>query len=277
MKKDNTIRINILNLIYHIEDINIHHEHNFFAHLYTKKNSFLIINNNDNSKEKFSFYLKTAEIGIARGAIGLILEHPLDSIKTQWQTNIQVLKSSEIVYYIYKQKGILGFYRGFIPNLIRQSSKNLYRWPLMIYLPKFFKRINDYFLRSSRLNSDTFCKIQTGFAIANFETFLISPLERFKVYFMTHENKENKKYSLLMHFYKVNRGNLLKELFRGLEASLLKSNVSWISFLYLDHKTRSFLKSRRQVDKLDNVDIFFASIFVGFGNLTLSKFHLFNL
>ena len=271
MKQDNIKRIEILNLIYHINDININHEHNFFTHLDKEKSKSLILNENENSKEKISFYAKTALIGIARGTIGLILEHPLDSIKTQWQTNIRVVKSSEIVYYIYKQKGISGFYRGFIPNMIRQSSKNIYRWPLMIYLPKYYKRFNDYFLRDSRLNTDTFCKIQTGISIANFETFLISPLERFKVYFMTHDYKKNRKYLLLRHFYAVNKGNLLKELFRGLEASLLKSNVSWISFLYLDHKTRSFLKSRRQVDKLDNLDIFFASIVVGVGNLTLSN------
>ena len=271
MKQENTKRIDILNIIFQIDGINVHHEHNFFTHLDEEKNIIYKINKNESSKESLSFYLETALIGIARGAIGLVWEHPLDSIKTQWQTNIQVVKPSEIIYYIYNQKGIIGFYRGFIPNLIRQSTKNLYRWPLMIYLPTYFKKINNYFLNDSKLNTDTFCKIQTGFSIANLETFLISPLERFKVIFMTQSNEENRKYSLLKNFYEVNKGNLLKELFRGVEASLLKSNVSWISFLYLDHKTRSFLKSRRKVDKLDNIDIFFASIVVGVGNLTLSN------
>lgn len=270
MEQDDDKRINIFNLKYHTDEHNIHHEHNFFTYLDIEKYSNENKNSEKNFEENFIFYAKTALIGIIRGAIGLLWEHPLDSIKTQWQTNIHIVKSSEIVNYIYKQKGIIGFYRGFIPNLIRQSSKNLYRWPLMIYLPKYFKRFNDYFFKDSKINTETFCKTQTGFSIANIETFLISPLERFKVYIMTQNDKNNKNHSLLRNFYARSKGNLTKELFRGLEASLLKSNVSWISFLYLDHKTRAFLKSRRHVEKLDFIDILFDSIVVGVGNLTLS-------
>lgn len=217
------------------------------------------------------FYMKTALIGVTRGAIGLIWEHPLDSIKTQWQTNIHVVKSTEMINFIYKEKGILGFYRGFIPNLIRQSSKNVYRWPLILYLPKFFKKFNENLFKNKKLNSDSFCKIQTGFTIANLETLFICPLERLKVFFMTHAAKENKHYSLLKQFYILNKGNMINQLFKGLEPSLLRSNISWISFLYLDHETRSFLKRTRNVEELDILDLIFASIFVGIGNLTLSN------
>lgn len=218
------------------------------------------------------FYMKTALIGVTRGAIGLVWEHPLDSIKTQWQTNIHVVKSTEMINYIYKEKGILGFYRGFLPNLIRQSSKNVYRWPLMLYLPQFFKKFNQSLFKNSKLNSDSFCKIQTGFTIANLETMFICPLERLKVFFMTHAANENKHYSFLKHFYIMNKGNMLNQLFKGLEPSLLRSNISWISFLYLDHETRSFLKRRRNVEELDMYDLIFASIIVGIGNLTLSNY-----
>lgn len=219
-----------------------------------------------------SFYMKTALIGVTRGAIGLIWEHPLDSIKTQWQTNVHVVKSTEMINFIYKEKGILGFYRGFVPNLIRQSSKNVYRWPMMLYLPQFFKKFNMNLFKNSKLNSDSFCKIQTGFTIANLETLFICPLERLKVFFMTHGSKENKHYSFLKHFYILNKGNMVNQLFKGLEPSLLRSNISWISFLYLDHETRSFLKRRRNVEELDMYDLIFASIIVGIGNLTLSMF-----
>jgi len=229
--------------------------------------------------ENSEFYLKTALIGVTRGAIGLIWEHPLDSIKTQWQTNIHVIKSSKIITYIYKEKGILGFYRGFLPNLIRQSSKNMYRWPLMIYLPKYFKKCNEYFLRNTsfnrcsmrRINTDAICKIQTGISIANIETLFICPLERLKVFFMTHNIKDNKNYSFLKHFYLTNKGNLIKQLFIGLEPSLIRSNISWISFLYLDHESRTFLKNYRKIEQLDFLDIIIASIIVGTGNLALSK------
>jgi len=221
---------------------------------------------------KLDFYMKTALIGVSRGVIGLVWEHPLDSIKTQWQTNGHVVKSVEMINYIYKEKGILGFYRGFIPNLIRQSCKNAYRWPLMLYLPQFFKKFNESIFKNKKINSDSFCKIQTGFTIANLETLFICPLERLKVFFMTHAAIENKHYSFLKHFYVLNKGKMLSQLFKGLEPSVLRSNISWISFLYLDHKTRSFLKRIRKVEELDMWDLIFASIIVGIGNLTLSIF-----
>lgn len=218
------------------------------------------------------FYMKTSLIGVARGAIGLVWEHPLDSIKTQWQTNVHVAKSTDMMNYIYKEKGIIGFYRGFLPNLVRVSSKNVYRWPLMLYLPQFFKKFNDNLFKNKRFNTDSFCKVETGFTIANLETMLICPLERLKVFFMTHAVKENKSYSFLRHFYILNKGNMMNQLFKGLEPSLLRSNISWISFLYLDHETRSFLKRTRNVEQLDIWDLIFASIVVGIGNLTLSNY-----
>jgi len=225
--------------------------------------------------KNLGFYMKTALIGVARGAIGLLWEHPLDSIKTQWQTNVHVAKSTDIINHIYKEKGIIGFYRGFIPNLVKVSSKNIYRWPLMLYLPQYFKKFNENLFKNKRFNSDSICKIQTGFTIANFETMFICPMERLKVFFMTHASKENKHYSFLKQFYILNKGNMMNQLFKGLEPSLLRSNISWISFLYLDHETRSYLKRTRKVDQLDVWDLIFASIIVGIGNLTLCIYLLY--
>lgn len=248
---------------------------------YNDSNFNLIVESINDDKQKkniqstLEFYIKVSLLGILRGAIGLIWEHPLDSIKTQWQTNVHIRKSSEIINYIYKEKGIIGFYRGFFPNLIRQTSKNLYRWPLMLFFPKFFKKINDIFFNS--YNSDGFCKIQTGLAIANIETFLISPLERLKIYFMTHKNIKDNKHSFLVHFYVSNKGKLIKQLFKGLEASLYRSNISWVTFLYFDYKGKRFIKSYSQKDELAFVDLLFVSIFVGIGNLFFSNkfFYLF--
>jgi len=142
---------------------------------------------------------------------------------------------------------------------------------LMLYLPKFYKKFNENLFTNFKFNSDAFCKIQTGFTIANLETLFICPLERLKVFFMTHKIKETKHYSYLKHFYVLNKGNLIQQLFKGLEPSLLRSNISWISFLYLDQKTRTFLKTKRNVEELDFWDLLFASIIVGIGNLSLSK------
>lgn len=220
-------------------------------------------------QSSMDFYLKVSVLGILRGAIGLIWEHPLDSIKTQWQTNAHIRKSRDIVNHIYKEKGFVGFYRGFFPNLIRQTSKNVYRWPLMLYLPKVFNKMNNSLARS--LNTDGLCKIQTGLAIANIETLLINPLERLKIFLMTHKNVSNKYYSILIHFYKNNEGRFMKQLFQGLEASLYRSNISWVTFLYLDYKGKHIIKSYSQKDQLNFSELILISFFVGLGNLCFSK------
>lgn len=85
-----------------------------------------------------SLYLKTAGIGLARVTIGFPIEHPLDSIKTQWQAKPHLKNEIAIVQLIYKEKGVKGFYAGALPNYVRCLIKNCYKYPLMIGLPKKF-------------------------------------------------------------------------------------------------------------------------------------------
>jgi hypothetical protein len=69
-----------------------------------------------------------------------VFEHPLESIKIQWQNKINYNKITEIVKSIYLNKGIMGFYRGFLPNVLRNTTKQIYRWPAMVYFPDFYQR-----------------------------------------------------------------------------------------------------------------------------------------
>ena len=78
----------------------------------------------------------TAFAGLARTLVGFPIEHPLDSIKTQWQAKPHFRHELAIARDIYGRKGIAqGFYAGSIPNLTRCIMKNIYRYPLMIGLP----------------------------------------------------------------------------------------------------------------------------------------------
>lgn len=79
-------------------------------------------------------------LGAMRSGICLTLEHPLESIKVQWQSQFQIKGINNVVNYIYQEKGLTGFYRGFTPNLIRVIIKQLYRWPMMIYFPQFYNK-----------------------------------------------------------------------------------------------------------------------------------------
>jgi hypothetical protein len=89
---------------------------------------------------KSNIYIDAALTGIIRSLIGLVFEHPLESIKTQWQNKINYNKVTEIVKSIYLNKGIMGFYRGFLPNVLKNTTKQIYRWPSMVYFPDFYQR-----------------------------------------------------------------------------------------------------------------------------------------
>jgi hypothetical protein len=223
------------------------------------------------------FFFKATFTGIIIGAFALIIEHPLESIKVQWQADIKFKNSKEIIKNIYSEKGIIGFYRGLIPNLIRRSCKNFYRWPLMLYLPNIFHKINNNIFPN--LNSEGLNKIQTGLFLANFETFFISPIERLKVYFMTYTPSArityNKFDSLFLMFYLNNKGRIIKELFIGLDASLYRSNISWISFLYLEYEGKRLLLDLKCTNELSFFDLLIVSVFVMIGNLGLSKYFIF--
>jgi hypothetical protein len=222
----------------------------------------------NNSFSKFAFYLGAGIIGSIRGGMGLILEHPLESIKTQWQDRYTIKSSKEIVNVIYYEKGLMGFYRGFVPNLLRVSSKQLYRWPLMLFFPRFFDKNIPEMIKQK---IDGVSKICCGLSIANIEIFLITPLDRLKIYFMTNSTNRSAKH-MFVYFYKAHKNNLLRELFRGLEPSFWRQNVSWVSFLYLDFKIKKLFKEKQNKKVLGYLDLFLISVLVGIGNLACGNF-----
>jgi hypothetical protein len=164
-----------------------------------------------------------------------------------------------IIRKIYEEKGLIGFYRGYIPNLVRVSIKQIYRWPMMIFFPRFFKK---HFGENAVFN-----KILTGLVIANIEIFIICPLDRLKVFFMTSQKANN----VFKYFISVNRNKLLTELFAGLGPTYWRSNISWVSFLYLDQRCKDFARYYRKDDNLGFIDLIIVSMVVCFGNLLTSK------
>lgn len=229
-------------------------------------NFYTGFNNIANYVSKMNIYVNASLIGAMRGGVCLFIEHPLESIKTQWQNKITAKNPKEIVKIIWSEKGLIGFYRGFVPNFFRVTSKQLYRWPMMLFFPQFYQKklpnkITDKFPGIS--------KILCGLTIANIEIFLLCPLDRLKIYFMTSTNNQM---NMLSTFYKVHKGSLFLELFRGLEPTFWRSNVSWVSFLYMDYKFKALFKKHRNNDILSYLDLLYISILVGIGNLILSKY-----
>ena len=87
-------------------------------------------------------FIGSAAIGLIRTCLGFPLEHPFDSIKTQWQAKPHYRHEFAIAKDIYARKGVWqGFYAGSLPNLTRCLLKNTYRYPLMVALPNFYKDV----------------------------------------------------------------------------------------------------------------------------------------
>lgn len=179
-------------------------------------------------------YLEASFVGASRGVIGLVIEHPFDSVKTRLQANSELSSVVHAMKDIWTNKGWKGFYAGYTANSIRAGLKQTYRWPLMFALPPFYKEAIP--IPSSE-------KLLTGLTIANIEVFVISPLERIKVHVMTSNEKKG-----IRALFKANQHYRIADLYRGLRASYARQNVSWISFLMADDQckkiTRSFTKKK---------------------------------
>jgi ABC-type long-subunit fatty acid transport system fused permease/ATPase subunit len=86
---------------------------------------------------------------------------------------------------IYRENGIRGFYKGYIPNTLRVMYKQLYRMPLMIYIPELGSGKLNLF-KDKNLNN-TFGKVIAGLSLGVIDVLLVNPLERLKVWFMTNK------------------------------------------------------------------------------------------
>lgn len=229
--------------------------------------SAITVHKVNESLTNLKFYLSASILGSYRGALCLILEHPLDSIKTQWQDKNLITDKYAIVKSIYADKGIIGFYRGFIPNLIRVSSKHLYRWPMMLYFPKFYENLlsKDITKKYNSLH-----KILAGLTIANLEVFIICPFDRMKVFMMT----SNSNASMIGSYIQENKNNLKFSFFKGLEPSFWRYNISWVTFLYFDDKFKKSFKNFKG-DTLNIIDLLTISILVGSINLLTCKINFY--
>jgi hypothetical protein len=186
----------------------------------------------------FKQYMDASIYGAMRGLAGLPIEHPFDACKTFWQANPGYESSLKVVQAVYQRGGIKGFYSGAIPNSIRLAGKQIYRWPMMLAFPPFFKSILP---EKTAEHFPSAPKICTGFAIANFEVFLITPLERFKVWYIT-QNPNEKKIRFLFSAEKSTGAAAI--CFKGLNAVWARQVISWVSFLAADAKFKEIERKK---------------------------------
>jgi len=192
-------------------------------------------------------------MGALRTLVGVPLEHPLDTIKTMSQAfpNFTITRS---IAHLYHTKGLIqGLYAGVIPNASRVLVKQAYRYvtklaalliivnicwlydnrfPMMIALPP---------LLSSVTENTSAQRIFSGIIIASFETFVVCPLERLKVHLQTMQRPTATAVASPTSIASILRAMPARELFRGLNAVMARSLVSWCTFLVSEHHISQYV------------------------------------
>ncbi|CAD8118367.1 unnamed protein product [Paramecium sonneborni] len=182
--------------------------------------------------------IETQLIGAFRVAVTLPLEHVLDRIKTYKQSR-QEITYLQSFKEIKGARGYIGLYDGFYPNFLRSMLKQYYRWPMMIFIPSFLKKI---------INDQSLNKILTGISIAIFESCIITPFERLKILKMT---------NLTVGFGYL-KYITFDQIYVGFGILTTRQIVSWTNYLYWDHKIRYALK-KDVSESLSFCDILIAS------------------
>ncbi len=196
----------------------------------------------------FSFYLIFAAIaGAARGAVSLIVEHPLDVIKTYWQTYPQYSSARTVALVIYRMKGWRGFYSGLLPNLIRVVLKQSYRYPLMLLVPLIY---------GAFIKSVMWLSLLTGVTIAVLEVFLITPLERLKVWLITFQLASGG----VGAFFLSSKLQFLAFVYRGLYVTMLRQTLSWVVFLVVHDQLMLFVRDVLQIQQIGFVELMWISL-----------------
>lgn len=93
-------------------------------------------------------------------------------------------------------------------------------------------------------------------------------MERIKVYFITTSTNDKASFK---YFYSTHKKGIIRELFKGLEPTFWKTNISWFTFLYLDFKIKTYWKRKKEREVLTNKELMLISIPVGVGNTLASN------
>jgi len=194
-------------------------------------------------------YAEVAFYGGIRGILRLPFEHPLDAMKTYWQAQPQIRSFRDVGVAIWRDRGVAGFYAGAVPNSVRVTLKEVYRWPLMMCLPQLFTTI-----WPSGPQDPALIKTLTGFSLASVESFIICPLERLKVVLMTRPASVTTRQTLqhiISGLTAPASHHGLDYLFQGLGAVYARQLISWVSFLAADAKLKGWARRATHKDYLD--------------------------
>lgn len=168
--------------------------------------------------------VKSVYVAMPRAVVTFVLGHPFDLLKTRMQADMQSQSAWNMAVRINQRKSIFGFYQGGSANFSRTIIKEAYRTPARGALLAYFTALYPATERATR-------SVLTSFAMAVLDSIIVAPLERLKVWTMTSAMSEKRLIKCYLLRTKKSHLPLYRDLYKGTSASLLRSTVSWCSYL----------------------------------------------
>lgn len=185
--------------------------------------------------------LQSSFYGTLRGITTEILVYPLQVVKIRQQCLEKSEKNFDIAKQIFREGGAGAFYKGLSPELFKTSIRQVWVWPLMTEMPKFFKEYGFKNLEA---------QILTGLSIATVDAIITAPLEKAKVF----SALTGKSSSLGTH--------VSKNGWQGFSAYWMKRSVGTVTFLTAQAYFRD--RAHSQSDSLDYLTLIKIGIQVAF-------------
>lgn len=110
--------------------------------------------------------------GMGRGIAVHLFIYPLEVIKIHLQCSNGQVSQAQMIHNLFKKNGILTFYQGLLPQLLKTCSKQMWCWPLITKGPLYL---------SSLQIGEISGQCITGIGIAAIDATLTTPLERSKM------------------------------------------------------------------------------------------------
>ena len=132
----------------------------------------------------------------------------------------------------------------------------------------YLRSIRTIYLNSFR-NNKFATKQLTSLSIAGIESLIVCPLERLKVHFMTQAQNKRITYR---QFFKNNKGNLGKELYRGYNALFARQVATWTIFLQSDLLIKTMIRKYNNMPEdapLTNKQLSLSVVFVALMNTSI--------
>ncbi len=165
---------------------------------------------NNISDKTHNYLLVSSACGVGRNVVLQPFIYPLKTVKVRLQCAQHPKTIIQVIRELMQEGGGRSFYRGFNAQIWQSSAQQLWRWPVMIGVPKLLER---YDIKG------TYGQILTALTLSTAEATATTPLERYKISAVNGKRKS------------VSIKDAYKEGWRGFTAHWINLSVNWVAFL----------------------------------------------